>query len=467
MAVAQRGAFPAATRPRRRSFPGRLGRAARATNDVLFVCPGPNPAKGEGCQLYGDESVFRDSIASSMVIAVRTGQPDVTDSFSQPPERDFGAESVPTADIVRSTIFQIAMIDLWRSVGIVPAGVLGCGVGDVIAAYAAGAFSRETAVTFACAIARHAAQAHPPAVCFEVDTDSSRITHLCAEAPARLDYLGTFGTRMVLMQSSAADTAINRAYLESRASIQDCYRLDASLQGPRVHRLRSTLRREFAQATPGYASCAVYASVAGRRLPDKARFDSAYVATVATAPFRFDEALAAAIDDGFALAVINGSGSCVAQAISDTDISVAAVGSAADSESQAWREALEQVSGKRRGDSVGRKLRFARHKASRNPQALVVTDRVVIQERPAWLEDLRRLGPVHRLKSSLAYLVLDYGQVRDILLRPDGFPPIDLFGEITGDNVAGISADAVRRARRDISIPPMCGDSPRRPSVSH
>ena len=131
--------------------------AGEKGHDVVQGVAGQTPGKvgfvfsGNGSQWAGmgrymllNDAIFRDSFGETSEIAVRLGAASLLDLIMST-DLDVRLERATVAQPLLLAI-QIAMVDALAAVGVKPAAVLGHSAGEVAAAYAAGAITREQAV---------------------------------------------------------------------------------------------------------------------------------------------------------------------------------------------------------------------------------------------------------------------------------------------------------------------------------
>jgi acyl transferase domain-containing protein/acyl carrier protein len=121
-----------------------VGRAPDRPRQLLFVYTGMGAQYvGMGRTLFAEEPAFREAVERCDAIARASFGQTVVEYFADgAPGGSLGA---PIADPFHAQlpnlVLQVALTELWRSLGIEPAGVIGHSVGEVGAAWAAGALS--------------------------------------------------------------------------------------------------------------------------------------------------------------------------------------------------------------------------------------------------------------------------------------------------------------------------------------
>lgn len=109
---------------------------------VLFVLRGRTQmVAGMGRDLYAHEQVFRSAVNACDVIIQEVLGFSILSNFSENPDKLFFADEARL--IISIAAVQIALVDLWKSKGIYPDGVLGVSQGEPMAIYAAGGLSLE------------------------------------------------------------------------------------------------------------------------------------------------------------------------------------------------------------------------------------------------------------------------------------------------------------------------------------
>jgi len=265
---------------------------------VLFAFTGGSaswPAMGR--TRYARNRSFRDAIdeAAAVVDDVLGWNPAAQfRGIDEPPG------SLPLArrnDIIRIGLLQLAQVDLWRSEGIVAEGVVSVSLGEMVAPYAAGAISRpDCARTLA--VVSHAISRTPiDHRMFLLEADGPDAERLCRSAPVALDYLGSINhaCAAVLCNSGGASSA--RTYLDGRILRE--LATDWNYHTPRLDVDRAWMQEQLAGVRSRPSSIPIYSSVAGGRITRAPVFDAAFFAWMVSRPFRFADAVSAALADGF------------------------------------------------------------------------------------------------------------------------------------------------------------------------
>jgi cytochrome P450 len=387
-------------------------RMARPGQRVLFSFAGASGAwPGMGRETYRREAAFRDAVDASSAV--------VEEVLGWSPAPVFrGEEDAPDAPglLARRNRFvllgtmQIAQVELWREAGVTPGGVVSVSMGEIAAAYAAGALSRGDCARALAVMAQEVSRRRSPERMFLLDADEAEARRLCRAAPAPLDYLGSAAPRLAAVLGREPDADVLRAFLGG--SVTREVATDASYHTPRLGmdlaRAEERLRG-LAQRPP---ACPVYSAAAGGALPAGTPFDARFFAWALSRPFHFADAVSAALEDGFDLVVSIGAAPSTAAQVAAT--------------ARARGRAVSLVDTAREGDETGawkraraavRPLRAPRPAAppAWTPRTLHLDDPAVAGRLPEVYEELRRLGPVHHLERHGFWLVLDFEPVQRAL----------------------------------------------------
>jgi cytochrome P450 len=327
-------------------------------------------------------------------------------------------------------VLHAALIDLWRGIGVSPDGVLGVGVGELSAAYAAGALSRAEFISAMCELVDGATDVGATSAIWSVEADTRRSRQLCAQGPAPLQHLGTYGPGLALLSCDESDAPLIASFLEREVHVIDCSR-----RVP-VPRWRQQVPAHRSSGPVSQPSCPIYSASVGRRLASGAELAALRWSSSPERAFYFDEALADAVRDEFKVLITIGDEPRQARAVAGLHGAKATIIRTLGppgSESRAWRRATRQA---RSLSLCDRRLGPIGPRPSISPATFDFRDPRVAQDPYPRFEELRRQGPVHWLPRHRAWLVLGYADVSQILLSSDNY-------EVPGMTNTGI--DRLRR----------------------
>jgi cytochrome P450 len=337
--------------------------------DVLFAFSGEAWARvGMGSELYRDEPVFHASVDACLSEVEEALAGEALASF-----RGRDAERLsPEAEYVAVAALQIAQTDLWASAGVRPAATLGISLGEVCAAYAAGALSRGDAMRVAAALARACPRETTPFTMFEVAAGSEEAKRLVRTSPVALTFLGALSPRTSLLAGATEDAERAGDHLRPRVAIESERETTRGEHLPRTAAVRRALLGALEEIEPiAPAASPIYLASLGA---DASRqvLDGVFWHWMIGHPFYLDEAASAALYAGHRLCVGLGPRpgmrpwlTATAEA-SGRPLDLVASMDVDRPESETWREALASVTRPRpRAPLAGvrRWLRSARSRA--------------------------------------------------------------------------------------------------------
>lgn len=422
-------------------------RVAPRWERVLFSLTGGAGAwPGMGHYLYRHEAAFRDSVdETSAVVEELLGWSPARSFRGEEPEAATPVES-RRRRVIRVGILQIAQIDLWRPEGIEPGGVLCVSMGEMVAPYAAGAFTRGDCARVVGVIAHSVVRRRVPGQIFVLDASPAEAARLCRAAPARLELLGTMHPSSSMVLCGVEDAESVRAFLP--VPIRREMPTDWNFHSPRMDMDRDWLDEQLRGVRALPLRCPVYSASAGGRLPTGAPFDARFFAWVANRGYDFGSAATAALDDGFSTVISMGANpetrSHVESCAASRGHSVRFIDSMREGEERStWKEAL----------TASRALRGLR--PSSPPPALARTvdlDDPAVQARlPEVYEELRRAGAVHFIERNGYWLLLNHAEVLAALADAGSFSSRVPSVEETDAEMLGNDAPAHTAIRRTLA----------------
>jgi acyl transferase domain-containing protein len=277
----------------------RAWRAGRKSPRILFVGSGGFVGwAGQGAELCQSEVVVRTSFDDSALLAERYGFPasEIRDASAA-----LGPSRLPSQ--LRSLFLQVALVDLWRSLGVVPDATMGLSMGEVVSLYAAGAISREDLVATICELSVAATQHETWRwVQWHVAASTAEARRLCQNAPAPLYHVGTFGPDFSIVTCVEDDEPVVADFLASEAMIKLHYGSAGAVHLPQAWRSRA-LESALARVSLQPGACPMYSAATGGRLPPDADLGAPYWQMVFNQPFYLDAALLVALGDGYDVVV--------------------------------------------------------------------------------------------------------------------------------------------------------------------
>lgn len=203
-------------------------------------------------------------------------------------------------DVIQPAIFavQVALASLWRSWGIEPDAVVGQSMGEVAAAYVAGALSLEDAACIICRRSRLAKETSGQGRMVVVSLPLAEAQRVCASAAGSVSVAVSMSPSSTVLSGEASALEEVVESLESRDIFCRWIKVDYASHSPQVEPLIPELLQilDGIQAMP--PSVPIYSTVTGAR-SDGITFDAAYWAQNLREPVLFSTALERLLDDGY------------------------------------------------------------------------------------------------------------------------------------------------------------------------
>jgi cytochrome P450 len=230
-------------------------------SELLFVFGHPGgQASDAAAELYMSEPAFRESIAQTDLLVKAQGDASVLPFFEK--KESAGSGATPFAGLA----LELALSDLCRSKGLIPAAVLGIGLGEIPALYAAGAISRESAVRWFSAFIGLAQQQGNFVSLF---LPGKRISSLPAKLPCEAYPVADLGPQGLVVLCREEDFNALSAYFDENKVIWQQHRREASLplHTPVLNSQRGPLRAAMEGIVPGPVLCDYYSCTLGGKVP--------------------------------------------------------------------------------------------------------------------------------------------------------------------------------------------------------
>lgn len=238
--------------------PAKAGAAPRVT--LLFTGQGAQWA-GMGRELMSQGAFARSVRASAAALAGLGCGWDAEAELA-------GGSRVDAAEFAQPlcAVLQLALVDLLRHWGAVPAAVVGHSSGEMAAAYAAGALDRRSCLKIALhrgLVSRIAQERGPGGGMMAVGLSAAKVrpyldrgvTLACINSPSSVTLSGD-KTELARLQGD-----LQRGDVFCRL-----LRVDNAYHGPQMHTIRDEYRRRIADVVPGPESACFHSTVYGRRV---------------------------------------------------------------------------------------------------------------------------------------------------------------------------------------------------------
>jgi len=280
------------------SHPGLVkGRAAgRDETKLVFVCSGQGPQWwAMGRELLDKESVFRSVVEECDRIVRRLGDWSLLEELTAGE-----AESrIEETSIAQPCIFavQVALARLWQSWGIEPDAVIGHSVGEVAAAYLAGALSFEDAVVtiFHRGRCMDFADAHGKMLAVGLPLEEAE--HLLAGREHLISLAANNSPTSVTLSGDGEALEAIAETLEQRGVFNKFLRVQYAFHSPQMDPMQDELRTALSHIRPQQATLPIYSTVTGEPA-EGTELDADYWWQNVRRPVRFAAAVDGLLSEG-------------------------------------------------------------------------------------------------------------------------------------------------------------------------
>jgi len=278
------------------------GQAASKAAKTVFVFSGQGPQHaGMACGLLDRYPAFREEVQQCDQIVRSLAGWSIIEELRRPEE----TSRLEQTEFAQPTLFalQAGLVALWRSLGVIPAAVIGHSSGEVAAAYAAGALSRDDALRLIVLRGR-SMQAHAGAgKMAAVGLSECEARELCEHGSGRISIGAVNSPKSVTLSGEWEGIDQVAAELEARGAFCRVLRGNVAFHSPQMEPVADELRRELAGLRPGGGnSVAIYSTVTGKQTASS-ELTAEYWACNARQPVRFGEAVQHILADGYELFV--------------------------------------------------------------------------------------------------------------------------------------------------------------------
>lgn len=266
-----------------------------ARRKILFLFPGQGAQwVGMGRRLVQAEPAFCQALARcDEALRPHTGW-----SLLEVLHRA-GEEQLEQIDVVQPVLFavQVALAELWRSMGVEPDGVVGHSMGEVAAAVVSGALDLEQAARVICLRSRLMKRVSGKGAMLVVGLDleqaRAEIGPYCEQVSAAVSN----SRNSTVLSGDPEALAELAGRLQGRGVFCRPVKVDVASHSPQMEPLRPELERGLAGLQPRPAALSFYSSVAAGVLPGE-QLTPEYWGSNLRQPVLFSGALERALADG-------------------------------------------------------------------------------------------------------------------------------------------------------------------------
>ncbi|WP_394832461.1 SDR family NAD(P)-dependent oxidoreductase [Pendulispora rubella] len=273
-----------------------LGREARDGVKVAMVFPGQGSQwVGMGQQLMKSSAAFREAIHE----VERAFRPWANFSLLEVLDAKPGTDPFTEVSVVQPTLFavQVALAKHWEAWGIRPHAVIGHSMGEVAAAYVAGALRLEDAAAVICRRSQRVQATRGRGAMALVESSAAEAAEVLAPYGDALSLAAYNGPSTVLVsgEPSAMDALL--ATLDARGVFCRKVKVDYASHCAQMAPLLDGIRADLAHVRPQRGHVPIYSTARGAIL-DGAQLDAEYWAENLRRPVLFHERLEALLADG-------------------------------------------------------------------------------------------------------------------------------------------------------------------------
>ena len=273
-----------------------IGRAPIGRTGVVFVFSGQGSQwPSMGMDLYRAEPAFREKLdACAGIVGARFGWSLVDELGKGAAESRLGE-----TEIAQPAIFalQVALVELLRTHGVVPDGLIGHSVGEIAAAHVAGVLPLDEAVRLACLRGSIMQRATGLGRMLHVGLPVKALEPRLARHAGRLSVAAVNSPEATVVSGDPGACEQLAAELQAEAIVAKPLKVNYGFHCEALRELARSLQAAIGDLTPAAPRLALYSTLRGETCRDR-DFTPSYWADQIVAPVQFARAVEAARRDG-------------------------------------------------------------------------------------------------------------------------------------------------------------------------
>ncbi len=264
---------------------------------LVFVFPGQGSQWfGMGRKLLEQEAVFREVVESCDRAMRPYGDWSLLAELTA---TDRAQSRFNEIDIIQPALFaiQVALAGLWRSWGIEPQAVVGHSMGEVAAAYVAGALSLDDAARVICRRSRLVKRTVGQGVMAAVELSMEAARRVLVDYEDRVSIAVSNGPTSTVLSGDPATLEAIVDQLQRQDTFCRMVKVDFASHSPQMDPLRAELLQALEGLKPRPASVPIYSTVTGTD-SNGLEFEALYWARNLREPVLFSTAVQQLLEDG-------------------------------------------------------------------------------------------------------------------------------------------------------------------------
>ena len=266
---------------------------------LVFIFPGQGSQwPGMGQELLAREPVFAEALSQ----CEQAMKPHVDWSLLDVLTKEQEQALLERIDVIQPTLFaiEVALAALWRSWGIVPAAVAGHSMGEVAAAYVAGALSLEDAVRVICRRSKLLRRVSGQGAMALVELSLQQAEQVVAHYSDRLSVAVSNSPRTTVLSGETAALEEVLHNLEQHNVFCRRIKVDVASHSPQMDSLRDELLSVLDGLDPQISAIPMYSTVTGALCTGR-EFDATYWVRNLREPVRFASTIQQLAEGGHTL----------------------------------------------------------------------------------------------------------------------------------------------------------------------